>query len=72
MAKKVVDAQNGGALRIFDVVEVMDLEIVTIRLDSAPVVAGSQYLISMKFTAYLNDELRGFYRSSYVENGVTK
>jgi len=68
----VVDAQNGGALRIFDVVEVMDLEIVTIRLDSAPVVAGSQYLISMKFTAYLNDELRGFYRSSYVENGVTK
>lgn len=26
----------------------------------------------MRFTAYLNDELRGFYRSSYIENGVTK
>lgn len=34
--------------------------------------SGSRYKISMKFTSLLNDGLNGFYRSSYVENGVTK
>lgn len=35
-------------------------------------VAGRRYKISMGFTSILNDKLIGFYRSSYVENGVTK
>jgi aminopeptidase N len=46
-------------------------EIVTITLKKVLVV-GKTYKISMKFTSYLNDELRGFYRSKYEENGVTK
>lgn len=39
---------------------------------SQPLEAGKTYAISMKFISYLNNELKGFYRSSYVENGVTK
>ncbi len=33
---------------------------------------GHRYRMSFTFTALLNDRLRGFYRSSYVENGVRK
>lgn len=35
-------------------------------------VEGNRYKISMNFVSYLNDQLRGFYRSSYMENGVKK
>lgn len=31
-----------------------------------------KYKISMKFVAILNDDLYGFYRASYIENGVRK
>nr|CAH0105565.1 unnamed protein product [Daphnia galeata] len=34
--------------------------------------SGNSYKISMGFTSILNDKLIGFYRSSYVEDGVTK
>ncbi|XP_046442871.1 aminopeptidase N-like [Daphnia pulex] len=34
--------------------------------------SGNRYKISMGFTSILNDKLIGFYRSSYVEDGVTK
>ena len=33
---------------------------------------GKSYKVAMNFTAVLNNKNRGFYRSSYVENGVTK
>jgi len=33
---------------------------------------GYNYTLSMAFTGRLNDELRGFYRSSYIEEGVEK
>lgn len=33
---------------------------------------GKRYKISMKFIAILNEEARGFYRASYIENNVTK
>ncbi|XP_032798708.2 aminopeptidase N [Daphnia magna] len=46
-------------------------EIITINLKK-PLVVGSTYKISMKFISYLNEDLRGFYRSTYVENNVTK
>lgn len=39
---------------------------------NAQLVAGRQYRLSMTFTSVLNNELRGFYRSSYTENGATK
>lgn len=31
-----------------------------------------KYKITIKYTSVLNDLSRGFYRSSYVENGETK
>ena len=37
-----------------------------------PLTVGRQYKISIKFTSILNAILRGFYRSSYVEDGITK
>ena len=46
-------------------------EIVTIIL-TEELKAGTVYKISMDFISKLNDELRGFYRSSYEENGVKK
>jgi aminopeptidase N len=33
---------------------------------------GKFYKISMDFVGQLNDKLNGFYRSSYIENGVRK
>lgn len=44
---------------------------VTFRI-GASLQAGHQYKIAFTFTSILNDYLQGFYRSSYVENGVTK
>lgn len=33
---------------------------------------GKRYKISMKFVSILNDDLEGFYRASYIENGIVK
>lgn len=46
-------------------------EIITIQT-AGKLIQGKHYKLSMDFVSILNDELRGFYRSSYVENGVTK
>lgn len=34
--------------------------------------SGNRYKISMNFTSLINEEPRGFYRSSYEEDGVKK
>ncbi len=46
-------------------------EIITIQT-AVELMEGKQYKISMSFLSTLNDELRGFYRSSYVEDDVRK
>ena len=46
-------------------------ETITIQV-AQPLRPNRDYKVSMKFISFLNDELRGFYRSSYVENGATK
>lgn len=51
--------------------EQVSRELITIQT-AAKLVAGKQYRVAMKFISILNDELRGFYRSSYMENGVRK
>lgn len=33
---------------------------------------GNWYKLSIEFTSLLRDDLRGFYRSSYLENGQVK
>ena len=51
--------------------EQLSREIVTIQT-AAQLVVGKRYRISINFISTLNDELRGFYRSSYVDGGERK
>lgn len=46
-------------------------EIITIQTASMLGV-GKRYKITMSFISTLNEDLRGFYRSSYVEEGARK
>ena len=69
---KVVDNKDNTQFEVNGVDDQqIQREIVTITLKKELVV-GEKYKISMKFISYLNDELRGFYRSKYEENGITK
>ena len=68
---QVVTSDTNLPLNMVDIVQEADREIVTVRMERQ-LAAGLKYKLSMKFRSYLNDELRGFYRSSYVENGATK
>ena len=48
-------------------------ETITIQVGSPGLLAGKQYKLSISFVSILNDELRGLYRSSYLdENGHIK
>ena len=37
-----------------------------------PLLVGQHYTLSFVYTGLLNDDMNGFYRSSYVENNVEK
>lgn len=37
-----------------------------------PLKPNVDYKLSFKYTGYLGDDMRGFYKSSYIINGVTK
>lgn len=62
---------NPHSLSVIGTMEDTVHETLTIHLGEK-LVKGTQYRISMKFVSVLNDQLRGFYRSSYVENGNEK
>ena len=47
-------------------------EMYTVQVSPPDMEVGGIYEIFMSFTSMLNDELRGFYRSSYDDNGVKK
>ena len=49
-----------------------ELEFLIIELRSSRLNKGTNYQLTIKFTGVLNDQLRGFYRSSYVEDGVER
>ncbi len=51
--------------------EQLTREIVTIKI-ATELDATKQYTISISFRSTLNGDLRGFYRSSYVDNGTKK
>ena len=71
-SNQAIDTFTGDLVNIVNYVdEQTTREIITFQT-SSPLTAGRQYKISMKFISILNNDLRGFYRSSYVENGVTK
>lgn len=60
-------------LNIYGLIDEQDTkEMITIQLGPGSVKTGNKYRISMDFISMLNDNLAGFYRSSYEENGVTK
>jgi hypothetical protein len=68
----VTEEQTGNPISVVDFIDEQSTrEIITIQV-SRPLTAGKQYKITMKFISILNALLAGFYRSSYVENGVTK
>lgn len=58
-------------ISIISVQEDKTLQFLIVNL-GAQLLSGRQYYLTINFVSYLNDELRGFYRSSYVENGATK
>jgi aminopeptidase N len=67
-----VDNENNTPFEVVSLIDQQtEREIITINLKTS-LVDGKTYKISMKFVSILNDELRGFYRSTYEENGVTK
>ncbi|KZS09066.1 Aminopeptidase N [Daphnia magna] len=68
---ELTDLATGQLISISSVVEdkVRQFLILT---PNAQLLAGRQYRLSMAFTSILNNELRGFYRSSYNENATTK
>lgn len=68
---QLTDAGTGLSLTVSNVTEDKSREFVTVTT-SPSLIVEHQYRLSMTFTSYLNDELRGFYRSSYTENGSTK
>ena len=68
----MVNVESNSPVAVVNFVdEQVTREIVTIQT-AVELVAGQQYKISMSFLSTLNNELRGFYRSSYVEDGVKK
>ncbi len=69
---QVLDLTNNDVLTLngfYD--EQTTREMFTIQTAST-FIAGKRYKISMNFISVLNNELRGFYRSSYMENGIKK
>lgn len=67
-----MDIEEGSPIAVTNFIdEQMTHETITIQT-AVSLMAGKKYKISMNFVSYLNEELRGFYRSSYDENGVTK
>ncbi|XP_048524081.1 aminopeptidase N [Dendroctonus ponderosae] len=62
---------NNESISVKDVRSLERKQFIVIDLDGV-VEAGQQYQIYIKFKGVLNDMLQGFYRSSYVEQNVTK
>lgn len=51
--------------------EQLTREIYTVEVPNN-LIEGVEYKLSMYFTSIMNDDLRGFYRSSYVDDDGTK
>lgn len=69
--KQVTDISTNQLVGITNVSEDKVRQFLVVTVNSQ-LLAGRQYRLSMIFTAVLNNELRGFYRSTYNENGKVK
>ena len=67
----MTDVGTNQIMTISSILEDKSREFLIISTN-AGLLAGRQYRLAMTFLSILNDELRGFYRSSYTEKGVIK
>lgn len=69
---QVTDLAEGTDLRVENFSDEQSTrEMITIQTNTS-LEANKTYRISIKFTSILNEEMYGFYRVSYMENGVRK
>lgn len=70
---KVLDAENRNGRGVGIIKQTYDnqREFYHAHLQE-PLTRGRRYVLSMKFTGYLNDKLHGFYRSSYKDATETE
>ncbi|KAL1506097.1 hypothetical protein ABEB36_005525 [Hypothenemus hampei] len=70
LAVNVMNSKN-ESISVKDVRNIEKKQFMVIDLDGV-LEAGQQYFVYIKFKGILNNMLQGFYRSSYVENNVTR
>lgn len=63
--------EGGNEINILKRIEDPPLNFHTIMLEER-LEAGKQYVMNITYTGILNDNLHGFYRSSYEEKGIKK
>lgn len=68
---KVLKKENGKEIRILSRTEDVPRQFQILLLEE-PLVAGKQYYLNISYTGILNDNLHGFYRSSYEEKRVKR
>ncbi|CAG9134640.1 unnamed protein product [Plutella xylostella] len=68
---KLYEKSSGRVLRIVQRTEDAPRQFHTISLNET-LKKGQRYVMNVTYTGILNDDLHGFYRSSYVEKNVTR
>lgn len=71
---KVHDAETGDEVEVVDVIRTDpadDRHFLDVSL-AADLEVGSNYTLNINFIGKLNDDMEGFYRSNYFEDGVEK
>ena len=66
-----IKEEDGKRVEIFQVDYDLDREFIIINLNSG-LSAGKKYFITIRYTAYLRDSLKGFYRSVYKDRSSDK
>lgn len=69
---KMESGRVGRHLHVLSIELDAELDFLTVHLHGEKLSKGSVYRLSIEFVAQLNDQLKGFYRSSYDEDGVKK
>jgi len=70
---QVVDVATNQHVGIARIIEDPERQFLVLVSDVADVFdVGRQYQLSIQFMSFLKDDLRGFYRTSFVQNGQTK
>jgi Peptidase M1 N-terminal domain len=68
---QVVELETARPIAVLYTTNDSTLDFLIIHLEQS-LVAGNEYQLSINFAPILRDDMRGLYRSSYEENGVTK